>query len=312
MKINITPFREFWLDCYSTAIYSILLSKTDIDKIYVYNNNYIYQESRIDFFDGSVVWSITSKMDMTEIIQKILENIRFVNFKEEKNPIFLLKSLLCQEQIVFLGVDIYYWISDNFNWHRNHFNHYSLLNGFDEKKGIFYVLETGNMGYKQYEISEEELLHALKSFTGNSSMIAKLNYDVGATSYDKKEFTMNARNIINSIKEVIDKKDMFLKEADVLDEKYWTVLDHIQTHLYGMESRQKANRLLISTLYMHEQKNIYASRFNRLEKKYNNLKRLVLANNIGHKHVFLSDLRDEIIQCLCQEKRIWQDIIKNI
>ena len=46
MKMNIVPFREFWADCYSTAIYSILVSKTSIDKLFVYNNNYQYKKNK--------------------------------------------------------------------------------------------------------------------------------------------------------------------------------------------------------------------------------------------------------------------------
>ena len=310
MKLNIIPFREFWLDCYSTAIYSILLSKTNIDKIFIYQNNYIYKESRIDFPDKSVVWSIMPQSDMKVMTERILENIKYVDFKEKDNPIFILKSLLRREQIIFLGVDIYYWISDNFNWHRNHFNHYSLLNGFNDEKKSFYVLETGNVGYKEYEISEEELLLALKSFSGETSMIAKLNYNAGQCDYDKKEFIINAKNIISSIDEIINKKNMLLVSDNVTKEKHHIILDHVQTHLYGMESRQRANCLLISNLCKINQKHIYIDRFNQLQRNYATLKNLVLSHNIKESYIELSDIRNEIIQCLLREKEIWLDIIR--
>lgn len=312
MKMNIVPFREFWADCYSTAIYSILVSKTSIDKLFVYNNNYQYKKTRIDFDDGNILWSIKSQMDMSHITERVLKNISSINFLEEEEPILVLKSLLYQQKVVFLGVDIYHWIEDNFNWHRNHFNHYSLINGFNEKTGFFYVLETGAKGYKEYEISEKELLNAMKGFTGKNSMIAEVNNDnTEYASYSKKEFVENARNIINSIDEIIEMQDVFLVEDDSVKERYWTVLDHVQIHLYEMESRQRANGLLISNFSVDNNKNIYVNKFDRLEKKYDNLKNLVLKSNVGRKYISLFDLKSEIIKTLEKEKEIWQDIIYN-
>lgn len=312
MKMNIVPFREFWADCYSTAIYSILVSKTSIDKLFVYNNNYQYKKTRIDFDDGNILWSIKSQMDMSHITERVLKNISSINFLEEEEPILVLKSLLYQQKVVFLGVDIYYWIEDNFNWHRNHFNHYSLINGFNEKTGFFYVLETGAKGYKEYEISEKDLLNAMKGFTGKNSMIAEVNNDnTEYASYSKKEFVENARNIINSINEIIEMQDVFLVEDDSVKERYWTVLDHVQIHLYEMESRQRANGLLISNFCVDNNKNIYVNKFDRLEKKYDNLKNLVLKSNVGRKYISLFDLKSEIIKTLEKEKEIWQDIIYN-
>lgn len=183
MKLNIKPFREFWIDCFSTSIFSILISKTSIDKVFVYNNNYTYTESRIDFLDGSKAWSIMPQINMSEVTEKVLTDITYLDFKEKRDPISLLKMLLLKEKIVFLGVDVYYWIPDNFHWHRNHFNHYSVLNGFDEEKKIFYVLETGAMGYKEYEIKEEELLLAIRGYTGNGSIIAKINSNMESAPY---------------------------------------------------------------------------------------------------------------------------------
>lgn len=310
--MNIVPFREFWADCYSTAIYSILVSKTSIDKLFVYNNNYQYKKTRIDFDDGNILWSIKSQMDMSHITERVLKNISSINFLEEEEPILVLKSLLYQQKVVFLGVDIYYWIEDNFNWHRNHFNHYSLINGFNEKTGFFYVLETGAKGYKEYEISEKDLLNAMKGFTGKNSMIAEVNNDnTEYASYSKKEFVENARNIINSINEIIEMQDVFLVEDDSVKERYWTVLDHVQIHLYEMESRQRANGLLISNFSVDNNKNIYVNKFDRLEKKYDNLKNLVLKSNVGRKYISLFDLKSEIIKTLEKEKEIWQDIIYN-
>ena len=173
-------------------------------------------------------------------------------------------------------------------------------------------METGAKGYKEYEISEKDLLNAMKGFTGKNSMIAEVNNDnTEYASYSKKEFVENARNIINSINEIIEMQDVFLVEDDSVKERYWTVLDHVQIHLYEMESRQRANGLLISNFSVDNNKNIYVNKFDRLEKKYDNLKNLVLKSNVGRKYISLFDLKSEIIKTLEKEKEIWQDIIYN-
>ena len=40
--LKITPMQEFWVDCYTTAVYSMLLTCNKIDKEYIYNNRYVY------------------------------------------------------------------------------------------------------------------------------------------------------------------------------------------------------------------------------------------------------------------------------
>ena len=86
-----------------------------------------------------------------------------------------IKSYCDQEKLILLGVDLYNWVSDNFHWHRNHIDHFALINGYDESNHIIFILETGVKGYAEYQLDYSEVEKAAKNFTGPASGLCDIN-----------------------------------------------------------------------------------------------------------------------------------------
>lgn len=309
MRLGIEPFREFWVDCFSTLINSIVCSKTDIPKEFVYDNNYVYTMSRIDFPQNKVLWTIAVQAENSSIVQELFSKVEYTDFVHKDDLVSELHNLLDQKKIIFLGVDLFYWVSDNFNWHRNHFNHFSLINGYDEKKKIFYILETGATGYMEYEISEEELVLAARGFLGEASMVAQINQKIKMDAYTSEEMIINAKKVIASINEILKGKKQILDCSILKNEEYWKVLDHIQTHLYGIESRQKANSLLIKRM-LDSNGGKFFDAFSELEGGYSLMKNRVLKANIDKKHIDIEEVKNKFFVLLMQEKQIWKEILE--
>lgn len=310
-KLGIIPFRDFWIDCYSTAIYSILLSYFSTDKCIVYNNNYVYKLSNAVYSDDCIFWSIAPEVLIIPIEKNIFVNVEWIDLSSKNNIIECIKEYCNQEKILLLGVDLYEWVSDNFHWHRNHINHHALINGYDEVKEKIFVLETGEHGYMEYELSYSEVEKAVLSFSGTASGIFDINKSNPKIRCSYNDIIENSINIIESIDNILAGDIKPFNFYDLESEQIRFALDHIQTHLYSIESRQKANCLLIkSSFILKEDLNPFINGFARLQTEYSKFKNSVLKlNSCDKTDNILAQYQSWILNLLSQERSLWEHFI---
>lgn len=67
MKMGIIPFREFWIDCFSTAINSIVSSKLAVPMQLIYDNNYIYKEKEVSLSTGKKIQTVVVNMQNEDV-----------------------------------------------------------------------------------------------------------------------------------------------------------------------------------------------------------------------------------------------------
>lgn len=299
LKIN--PFNDFWVDCYSTAIYSILLSCIPVDKAIIYNNNYQYKIVEVE--KGS--YSIMPKMDMDAFNNYMLKNTFFYDFAKDKNVIETIKKLFDENKLIFLGVDMYHWISETAHWHRNHEEHYSVISGYDDNKKYIKTLETGIYGYQEFMVSYEDVVLATRAYSKESE-ICEVDMDWRPEIYTIKSLRKNACRIIDSITVCLD------TIAKVWNNPSSYTLDIIQTHLFSCENRNKVNKLLFQISFIDDAAIEYANEFEKLENAYISFKSLIIKKSYANR--FEQDkekLKDKFHDLLEYEKEIWVKFVND-
>ena len=137
-----------------------LQSFYNADKSVYYNNNYQYECSQNV---RTYMWRTYITLNLDNIINSIFTNKELHDFTKDEDIVSELKQYIDKKRIIFLGIDMYYGIPDTSQWKKHHIHHNILVEGYDEE--FFYVLETGDHGYKEYTMTYEEITKAAKEFT---------------------------------------------------------------------------------------------------------------------------------------------------
>ena len=150
-KINIKPFRKFWADCSLNDVLSIITSKDNSYLPYAYMNGYHYESS------GETCWWQSSIMDYNEdYLKEVDDYILFNDINQsitKESMHYELKKLINSKRLIYVTVDVYYWLNNRVDYHVKHYNHYMLLTGYDDEKLVYYFLCDTNQGYDEYEVS---------------------------------------------------------------------------------------------------------------------------------------------------------------
>lgn len=303
--IKIHPMTEFWIDCYSTAIFSILLSRCSINRSYIYNNNYIYKYDRNERKDLGRVYV---KMDVDKLVSNLLINKEKHNFAQDENIISNLKNYIDKSKIILLGIDMFYGISNTSQWHKHHIRHYILVEGYDDTKKCMYILETGEEGYQEYTFSYEDISTAAKNFTGES-YIYDVNSKFEAQMYDVSQLKKNAEKIILSIDSILVHID---KIWHVKEENMLSMKDEIETHLKSIMNRQKVNKVLFEKAFVSYDVFEYVKGFATLEMEYKFIREFFIQsidNNVYYQYE--KNIKNKFSELLFTEKLLWKHFSKS-
>jgi hypothetical protein len=84
-------------------------------------------------------------------------------FKDMNNIMEEIKELIISNKPIQLYIDLYNWIPENIAWQKHHWNHFSLIIGFDDDKKVFYAIDDDAKGCIDIrEIPEERLINSFK------------------------------------------------------------------------------------------------------------------------------------------------------
>lgn len=244
-SLELKPFKDFWINCTFNMKYSILISIEPSFKYSPYLNNYIYKvleketptKTKLNYLK---LWPLS-----------ISENDAFfsdeaINFKHENNYLNIIKMLVNRGNIVFIGVDLFYWIPNSLCWNKYHWNHYSLINGYNDEKKVFYVLDENYKGFDENEIPEEQFCLAINNSPLNPhGFICKVSNNIEPFKLSLDDVVANSKKLIDNLNKLKNNSLFELSDRDFKEGHY---MDLFASYLSQIENRHKANRLLFCTL----------------------------------------------------------------
>lgn len=311
--LQIEAFNDFWLDCNTTILYSILLSTNAVDKEYIYNNRYEYKliEEEVQGTNEIFV-SISLTSDISILKNKLLKNEQKVNLYSHSCPIEAIKKLLDHEHIILLRVDLFYWLDDNYHYGNTHLEHYSLVKGYDEERKCLIVFETGIKGYCECSISYDKAVEAIHAAHA-ASLVYDLDCNLEKIMYTKQDIVRNAEKIIDSIDYICSNQEYILYVSKMSEVGIRDVYDVLQTHLFEMQNREKVNRHLFMNAFQNEFIKGYSfcKEFERLEGQFEILKCICIKNQLKKNNwEVLENLKYKIISMLKEERDVWKKFLE--
>ena len=297
--VSITPMNDFWVDCYTTAIFSALLSLCEVDKRLIYRNSYEYVFDRNKKNMGRVY----IKTDIDDYVDGFLIKNEKHAFSRDEDVIARLKEYLDQRKLVMMGVDMFYGVNATSQWHKYHIHHHVIVEKYDDEQKKVVVLETANEGYKEYFLSYDEITQAAKEFEGDSN-IYSVNSKFRPRMYSVEQTKDFSKKICNSIEEIM----LHIEDIWHVEDKYLiSMKDEIEVHLRSMANRQKVNYLLLSGLDSSGALEGLIQEFKKLEEGYNNLCSTIIELCVSKQYfVNESKVKDCFSELLKREESVWK------
>lgn len=91
-KISIIPYNEYWLDCDTETLYSIIYSMNQKYKAHFYENNYTYDLLRVPSPSGEFFGEIRLHQQFIELREKVLDIVEKRRFNNVTNAIDTIKN----------------------------------------------------------------------------------------------------------------------------------------------------------------------------------------------------------------------------
>lgn len=247
---SIKPYTKLWFDCKGNLYLSILQTVDDKFQYIAYNNEYHYDNKLVPtdnceftMLEMYTTWSIVSEM------MRNVTNIDYVNDEQFFDAVM---DLLNKGKYVFAGVDLYYWIEENFCHGVDHWFHSALIQRYDEENEIFYVFDVdSDKQYGIFTIGKKEFLEAVRAGfeQGEISFYCDIETDVEIKNITVGSLKKNAKKLINNISEAI-KSDYFWMEPQDYEDRSYADLNHV--FLGRISQRQTANSYLMEELYKRD------------------------------------------------------------
>lgn len=254
--MNMMPFKEFYINCYLNNLISILISLNDSYKSFAYENNYFYyitdeMNTNMQAFSKSFKYIMVESVIepyvelYNQLFEKKVQMIQGMDFpplgtKEHKmsvtNDFFLRAvSLLNSGYVVFVAVNLFYYIPKSIFYNKIHKIHYSMLVSYDN--GNFGVFDEGPSGYGKYVINEKIMKKAMEE-VGNNTSFFSFNTNCQMPDYKPniERLLNNAYSICNNIENI---------------DLYTPIYQEVSGYAEGLNRiihRQKGNILLFKKL----------------------------------------------------------------
>lgn len=252
VRREITPFNEFWINCESTMLHSLLITVDEKYYPLTLNNCYTYEQLHFSAPSGKSINEVRVKTEIQDMFDVVLKNrkpVKWVDYEGAKADI---KKYLREGKIVLVGVDLYYWIPKNMCYGKHHVDHYAIINGFDEDKDVFFAMDTDNVKYQEFEVPMEHVMDAISHCDFRyDAYIYELCEKEELEPYmlNRKELIRNAKRIKRSLRP-LRKKYFWLMEDEDYEAGFYR--DMCVMYILQINCRMKANQLLIDYLINKE------------------------------------------------------------
>lgn len=237
VEVGCKIFSEFWINCFANDSLSFIVSKEPSYRKIALMNWYNY------FLTGSICWWRQLKISYDEEFFSYVDIIDYKPIQLTKdNYINEIKKFIDDNRVIKVKFDLYYLIPNSLNWHKNHYNHYILLSGYDDEKKTFYCFSDNIKGYEENEIPYDRFNQSILIDELNSAEEMLISKDIKSFSYS-----------IDKVKYYADKNKYNISLLSYSN--YWSCDFLKSTSEVFMETnkitgRQKANKLLFQDLYI--------------------------------------------------------------
>lgn len=319
---NIIPFKGYWVNCVFNSYMSILIAINPLYKYFAFMNNYSYAFEHEKGPSGNEVEYFCLKSEAFELFNQLFMKETISEIGED--PVFALKEYLSnRENIMFWGVDLYYWVENSICWKKNHWYHYSLIIDYDMKDKAFIVLDDDVRGYDIRKIPEDRARIAFNSFIGEEynnygkGYILKPLYNrINSYILKYSEIVPNINGIIDSARKVIENKNLWNLNQYDLDNN-WRLIDLFVIRANAIANRHRATTEFLRQLFVQNiiNKDIYdylSLGFTNLNKNWEIMKNqfikweIVKDQSLHNKFIFLKD------ELLFKEIKLWEVLQTNI
>ena len=277
-------------------------------------NNYTYEV--LHFLAPSKKWvnEVRVKPEIMDILQVVLKNKREVRWENYDKAVVDIKDFLRQGKIVMAGVDLFYWIPLNMCYHKHHVDHYAIINGFDEDNNIFFVMDTDNVKYREFELPIESVTEAIAHCDlAYDALVYDLcdKEEIESYMFDKKELIWRAKRIYKSIRPLC-KKYFWLMEKE--DYKKGFYRDMCVMYILQINCRMKANRLLLEYLIEGEgleilsslREDCYQLEMNWVAIKNKVSKAYYAENSVAE----MMNLGGQMVEQFEGERKLWKEFVR--
>jgi hypothetical protein len=246
--LGLKPFKDFWIDCNYNTLFSVLISREPSYKFAPFLNNYTYQIFKKETPNQTLV-DCLKLVSLKDWFQKFGIRFQFssqpINFRNDPHYIKYLQELVKEGTLVTVGTDLFYWIPNSVCWNKHHWDHYSLLHGFDDERKVFYVFDENMQGYNEHEIPEDRFHKAIQS-----SPVQPHGYTNQILDIEPFDFTLH---------DVVEYADELARDLGAMNvSNLWRLseedyagrhmCDLFSMHIFQIADRQKANQYLFEIL----------------------------------------------------------------
>lgn len=257
--LDIKPYKEFYMNCDLNNYSSLLTYLNKSYKVAAFVNSYRYSVYRFSYNPLKFI-CVNFDNSYEDLMEKKYITDENYLFKDMNNIVEELKELIILGKPIFLYIDLFNWIPDNIAWQKHHWNHFSLIIGFDDDRKVFYAIDDDGKGSVDIrEIPEGRLISSFKGtecfveYGGDHirsdievpCRIVNFSNCIEPYKFKLDQITQNARTILEDI-EKIDQRGFW----EFIDDSNLDVLsDTGITDLNIIYNRQIGNKLLIMELY---------------------------------------------------------------
>lgn len=322
MKISLgfQPFNDYWITCYYNKILTLLISIDPGYKLAAYMNDYHYDVQ---------LWGATSEETVSlfkHIVQQPFQMLKErylkgllkyhpLQFKGEENCLDLLKYHISRKEIVQVGIDLFYWLPDSIAYGVNHWNHYAILDGFDDEKKVFYALDADNSGFARQEIPEDRFLLAINSCNLESHGDILELMDVRPYQFLLNDVVVNANRLVNELREM--KQGVFWQMTDD-DFDAGRRRDVFAIHINQIACRHIGNGLLFERVLSKYCDNDIIKALVRKSKQLQDgwliirSKHLIIYRSKADRTRLLASLNEDVRRLFQEEIELWESVIENL
>ncbi|MBO4864000.1 MAG: hypothetical protein J5517_06525 [Eubacterium sp.] len=316
-KLEIVPFRKFWQDCFNCIVYSIIDYAFHVPDLYYYNNMYkylvidhtLYDHEKELHYNSIVPWT-----DNQSIFNKITKNNEVLDKENQKDVIQYIKDNIDKNRIVLPGVDLYYWIKAGLHYHHNHFEHFSLIIGYDDDTEEVIVLDTGDDMFAEFRVEYCDVIEAISHAKEIPTVTADIDYEADIKLFTKEELVECAKVLVKSIDKVIRLKDDIWNLDGLSDEAYYELMSILQTHTFSMQNRAKIDAYMFKNTFEDDRINgiSLGDTLTELATKFGNIK-MRCVKSLYRKETIneVPVVKEGVLELMEETRKLWNLFIEN-
>ncbi len=306
---ELKPYNNFWGNCITNMLLSILLERDLSYEPIIYMNDYQY-----------VILPTGLYVDYSKEYYDYFRDIFVFNrckFKDKNNFLAEFKDILVNNAYVTLNIDLFYWDENGVFYNKVHNPHFSFIVGFDDENNQFYAFEDNvNLDYGVKNIPTSNLIQAFQSdYKDNREdyrIITFKNPCLKPYILSISQVFHNAERLVLHLEELIKIKNILNRDILLSD---ISNIFRLGNECGKVPNRLKGNVLLVNNISdkgMLDEAciNGVVERIEQISDQWRVIKNLLFMYYYGKRAIDLDKAESLIIEAFIKERDFWLNFIK--